>query len=89
AGLRAGLPAIAIPEPGGDQPFWARRLRELGVSAATLSRRTLTADRLAAAIDAALTNPVHRDNAQRLAARIAEEDGAGKVADAIEKAVHQ
>ena len=87
AGLRAGLPAVAIPEPGGDQPFWARRLRELGVSAATLSRRKLTADRLAAAIDAALSDPSHRTHAERLASAVAAEDGAGQVVTAVEKLV--
>jgi UDP:flavonoid glycosyltransferase YjiC (YdhE family) len=87
AGLRTGLPAVAIPEPGGDQPFWARRLRELGVSAATLSRRKLTADRLASAIDAALTDPTRRVNAEQLATRIAEEDGAARAVTALEKLV--
>jgi sterol 3beta-glucosyltransferase len=87
AGLRAGVPAIAIPEPGGDQPFWARRLAGLGVSAATLSRRELTADRLAAAIDSALTDATYRANAKKLASRIAEEDGAEKAVVAVERLV--
>lgn len=87
AGLRAGLPAIAIPEPGGDQPFWARRLHNLGVSAATLSRRKLTADQLAHAIRTALTDPTLRDNAKRLAAQIADEDGAGKVVTAVKSRI--
>jgi UDP:flavonoid glycosyltransferase YjiC (YdhE family) len=85
AGLRAGVPAIAIPEPGADKTFWATRLDELGVSAATLSRRNLTADRMAAAIDAALTDSTYRVNAKRVAARIAEEDGAGKAVAAVEQ----
>jgi sterol 3beta-glucosyltransferase len=85
AGLRAGLPAVAIPEPGGDQPFWARRLHTLGVSAATLSRRRLTADRLAHAIRTACTDPHLHDNAKRVAARISTEDGAGQVRTAVEK----
>jgi sterol 3beta-glucosyltransferase len=85
AGLRAGQPAIAVPEPTGDQPFWARRLRHLGVTAATLSRRTLTADRLATAIDTALTNPTYRDNAQHLAAKLADEDGTAQALTAIEQ----
>lgn len=85
AGLRAGLPAVAMPGPVGDQRFWAGRLRELGVSAATLSGRTLTADTLAAAITTARTDPAHRDNAQRLAANLANEDGAAAVLAAIER----
>jgi UDP:flavonoid glycosyltransferase YjiC (YdhE family) len=85
AGLRAGLPAVAIPEPGGDQPFWARRLAALGVSSTTLSRRKLTADGLAAAIETAVTDPSYRDNATHVAARLAAEDGAGRAAAAVEE----
>lgn len=84
AGLRAGLPAVAIPEPGGDQPFWARRLAHLGVSAATLSRRKLTADGLAAAIRAALDESTFRDNAKEIAARLATEDGAARAVATVE-----
>lgn len=87
AGLRAGLPAVAIPEPGGDQPFWAKRLAELGVSSATLARRNLTADNFAAAIDAAVTEPAHRANAEELAARIAQEDGAARVVELVEERI--
>ncbi len=85
AGLRAGVPAIPIPEPVGDQPFWARRLRELGVGPPPLSRRRLTVERLATAVDAALTEPSYRAGAERLAARIAGEDGAGEVVAAVER----
>ncbi|PXX56532.1 UDP:flavonoid glycosyltransferase YjiC (YdhE family) [Nocardia tenerifensis] len=87
AGLRAGLPAVAVPSPGGDQPFWARRLRELGVSSATLPRPKLTAERLARAIDSALSEPGHRTRAEELAARIAEEDGAAAVVAAVEQLI--
>jgi sterol 3beta-glucosyltransferase len=87
AGLRAGLPAVAIPQPGGDQPFWARRLRELGASAATLSRRRLTADQLATAIEIALTDSAYRARAVALSARLAEEDGAGQALAAVERLV--
>ncbi|MFI6166280.1 glycosyltransferase [Nocardia sp. NPDC051052] len=87
AGLRAGLPAVAVPSPGGDQPFWARRLRELGVSSATVPRPKLTAARLADAVDVALTEPAHRKAAEELAARIAEENGAARVVAAVEHLV--
>ena len=42
AGLRAGVPTIALPAYG-DGPFWARRITALGVSAATINQRNLTA----------------------------------------------
>jgi UDP:flavonoid glycosyltransferase YjiC (YdhE family) len=45
--LLAGVPNVAVPL-GADQPFYGRRLHELGVGPAPLPRRALTADRLAA-----------------------------------------
>jgi sterol 3beta-glucosyltransferase len=85
AGLRAGLPAVAIPERSGDQPFWARRLDRLGVSAATLSRRTLTAERLADAIAAAVGDSTYRENAKHVAGQLATEDGAARAAAVIDR----
>jgi sterol 3beta-glucosyltransferase len=85
AGLRAGVPAIGIPNIGGDQPFWARRLHKLGVSAGTLSQRKFTADELAAAITTAITDADVRANAKAVAARLAEEDGPGEVAKLVER----
>jgi UDP:flavonoid glycosyltransferase YjiC (YdhE family) len=85
AGLRAGVPAVAIPNVGGDQRFWARRLAELGVSAATLSRPRMTADSLAAAITTALTDPGLRANAKAVAAKLAEEDGTDAVLTAVNR----
>jgi sterol 3beta-glucosyltransferase len=79
ASLRAGVPSIAMPGPMGDQPFWARRLLELGVSAATIARRHLTAQRLADAIHSAATDHHFRDTAQQLGSLVAGEDGATTV----------
>ena len=87
AGLRAGLPAVAVPSPGGDQPFWARRLRELGASSATIPRPKLTATKLARAIEAASSEPTYRSRAEELAAQIDREDGAGRVVAAVEQLV--
>ena len=42
AGLRAGVPSVVIPFFG-DQPFWGRRVAELGVGPAPIPRRKLTA----------------------------------------------
>ncbi|GAA5094381.1 glycosyltransferase [Nocardia iowensis] len=83
AGLRAGVPAIAVPAMG-DQPFWARRLTELGVSVATIPHRKLTTDRLVSAIHTAVTDPSLQDNARQLADRIAVEDGAGQALTILE-----
>ncbi|MQY19815.1 glycosyltransferase [Nocardia macrotermitis] len=85
AALRAGIPTIPIPLPGGDQPFWARRLHALGASPTPLPRPKLTPERLARAIDDALANPVYRTGTQTLAAGITEENGAAIAVDVIEK----
>jgi sterol 3beta-glucosyltransferase len=84
AGLRAGVPTIAMPNPVGDQPFWAKRLQELGASAATIPQRKLTADRLADAIHVAVTDRRIRDTTQQLAGAIAAEDGAAHVLAIVE-----
>lgn len=81
AGLRAGIPTIAIP--CGDQPFWARRLTHLGASAAAIPRPKLTAPRLAEAITTALADPTYRTRATELAAAITAEDAAARVITTI------
>lgn len=51
AGLRAGLPTTICPFFG-DQPFWGRRMAELGTGPKPLDRKTLTVEAIAAAIRA-------------------------------------
>lgn len=84
AGLRAGVPAVGVPVAG-DQPFWASRLQRLGVSAATIPHRKLSAECLGAAIATAVTHDALRVNASNLAIRIAAEDGAARVLDVVER----
>ncbi|MDX2161716.1 MAG: glycosyltransferase [bacterium] len=79
AGLRAGVPSQVVPFMG-DQPYWGRRVLDLGVGPAPIPRRRLTADGLAASITAMLTDTALRDRAAALGARIRAEDG---VAEAV------
>jgi sterol 3beta-glucosyltransferase len=58
-GLRAGIPNVVVPFFT-DQPFWAQRVADLGVGPAPIPRQTLTVDRLAAAIHAAVSDPALR-----------------------------
>ena len=88
AGLRAGVPTIALPAYG-DGPFWARRITALGVSAATINQRNLTQDRLATAMRIAVSDPQLRDNAHQLSKRIAAEDGAARVISLVSSLLHQ
>lgn len=79
AGLRAGIPTIVIPFFG-DQPFWGRRVSELGVGTAPIPRKELTAERLAEAIHKAVSDPAMRQRTADLGAKIQAEDG---VANAV------
>jgi sterol 3beta-glucosyltransferase len=87
AGLRAGVPTIAIPGLG-DQPFWARHLYELGASTAPIPQRRLNAERLAEAVNTATTDHQIRDTARELADRIAGEDGAARVVATVESLIN-
>jgi sterol 3beta-glucosyltransferase len=73
AGLRAGIPAVAVPSST-DQPFWAARLKALGAGPAPVPRSRLTASRLTAAITAAVNTPDYRRNAEHISSQVARED---------------
>jgi len=78
AGLRAGVPAVAVPVLV-DQPFWAARLHRLGVAPHPLPLPELTADTLTDAVRTCLGRPTYRDRAGALARRIRAEDGPAAV----------
>ncbi|QLY30482.1 glycosyltransferase [Nocardia huaxiensis] len=88
ASLRAGVPFAAVPGQA-DQGFWAHRMRVLGVSPATIPLRKLSVDALVEALRELTTVDSYRDNAARLASRIAQEDGAGVAVKVIEQVVAQ
>lgn len=73
AALRAGKPMVICPFFG-DQPFWGRRIAELGLGSRPLEQRSLTADRLADAI-VAISQPGIRARAEEYGNRIRQEDG--------------
>lgn len=79
AGLRAGKPTIICPFVA-DQPFWGRRVHALGVGPPPIPQRTLSADRLAAAIRQAVTDVEMRRKAAELGQKIWAENG---VEDAV------
>ena len=60
AGLRAGVPAVTVPQIG-DQPFWAARIAALGAGPPPIRYRQLSVPVLAAAIQDAVTRPSYRD----------------------------
>jgi UDP:flavonoid glycosyltransferase YjiC (YdhE family) len=84
AGLRAGVPSVLTPL-GFDQPFWGARVAALGVGPPPVSRRALTAERLAAAIETAVTDASMRERAARLGERIRAEDGAARAVEVLDR----
>ncbi|MGW7823053.1 glycosyltransferase [Streptomyces puniciscabiei] len=82
AGLRAGIPAVPVPVQF-DAGFWSARLVALGVAPAVVPLRRLTVDTLTPALVRATREPVYRDRARRLGARIRDEDGAAPVLAAL------
>jgi len=82
AGLRAGVPAIAVPILV-DQPFWADRLHRLGVAPPPLPLPELTADTLTGALRSCLDRPACRDRATALARRVRADDGPAAVLSLI------
>ena len=84
AGLRAGVPSIVIPFLG-DQSFWGRRVHDLGVGPAPIPRSKLTVDRLAQAIQEAVTNTVMRQRAAELGSKIQAEDGIANAVAIIQR----
>lgn len=82
ASLRAGRPTAICPFFG-DQPFWGRRIAQLGVGPPPLERKTLTAHSLAKAI-VAMDDPQMRRRAAALGAEIGREDGVAAAVRFIE-----
>ena len=82
AGIRAGIPSVLIPILG-DQLFWGQRVADLGVGVRPIPRKKLTAERLAAAIHQAVSDPVMRQRAAALGVRVRAEDGVGQAVKII------
>lgn len=81
--LRAGVPSIIVPFTA-DQPYWGRRVYQLGVGPAPIVHKKLTVERLAAAIQAAVTDEALRQRAAGLGARLRAEDGVARAVEIVE-----
>lgn len=77
----AGVPSMAVPYFG-DQPFWGRRLHELGVGAPALPRSELSAELLSERIDLLDREDV-RARASRLGDAMRSERGLERATDFI------
>lgn len=84
ASLRAGLPTIICPFFG-DQPFWGRRIAQLGAGPAPIDRKRLDVETLAAAFRAAANADTKR-RAAVIGEQISAERGVHNAAEFIELA---
>jgi sterol 3beta-glucosyltransferase len=82
AGLRAGKPSVVVPFFA-DQPFWGRRVYELGVGPEPILRKKLTVERLASAIRIVVNDDGMRRRAAVLGEVIRAEDGVGNAVQII------
>jgi UDP:flavonoid glycosyltransferase YjiC (YdhE family) len=87
AALRAGKPTVACPFFG-DQPFWGRRIAQLGAGPPALDRGKLTPAALADAL-VAMDAPTHRACATRLGEAIGSESGVSTAVTYIWNAVER
>lgn len=74
--LRAGLPTVVLPFFA-EQAMWGRRVAKLGAGPPPISRKELSAGRLADAIRVAADERTVRDRAAALGDRLRREDGVG------------
>jgi sterol 3beta-glucosyltransferase len=81
--LKAGVPNIVIPFAS-DQPFWGRRIHQLGISPKPIFARKLTVKKLAASINAALSDKAMKENARTLSEKLRHEDGVAHAIEIIE-----
>ena len=82
AGLRAGKPTLVCPVLG-DQPFWGRRVHELGAGPRPLPLRRATSESLSGRIVDLISNAAYGAAATVLSAQIASEDGPGNAIRAL------
>jgi len=88
ATLRAGLPQIVAPFMT-DQPFWADRMRQLGVTALTTPKTELVVDDLCTAFRRLREDRALRARATELAQRIRAENGLAVAVARLEAAARR
>ncbi len=82
AGLRAGRPSMIIPHMA-DQPYWGRRVYELGVGVRPVPRHQLTAERLASGLRQLAEDGALRARAAALGQQLAAERGVERAVEVI------
>ncbi|WP_375511665.1 glycosyltransferase [uncultured Nostoc sp.] len=88
AGLRSGVPSILVPFFA-DQPSWGHRVAHLGVGPAPIPLKELSAERLAAAIQSAISDETMKARARALGLQIQAEDGVAKAVEVFHQYLPQ
>jgi len=83
-GLRAGVPAVIVPFVF-DQLFWGARIKAMGLGPNPIPQKQLTADRLAEAINIAVTDPDIKQRAISYGKAIRTENGIGNALEVIKR----
>lgn len=83
AGLRAGLPTLICPFFG-DQPFWGKRVHQLGVGPEPIPQKKLSVENLTEALHRLTGDDAMRQQAQALGNRLRAEDGVANAVTFIE-----
>lgn len=84
ASLKAGIPTVVVPF-NYDQPFWGRRVAQLGAGPQPIPRRRLTAAGLAHAIQVCLADKEMRQKAQEIGRQIRAEQGVSRAVALIQE----
>jgi UDP:flavonoid glycosyltransferase YjiC (YdhE family) len=85
-GLYAGRPSFLVPQFF-DQPYWGRRVHELGAGPRPVRLKKLTPGILAQALDALATDEGYALAASDIKDKLELEDGTGLAADIIEDVI--
>ena len=84
AGLRAGKPTLVCPFTA-DQPFWGKKVEELGVGPAPLPIQRAKPETLAEAMQTLLDDEAIRTRAEQLGEKLRNEDGVGRAVEVLER----
>jgi sterol 3beta-glucosyltransferase len=84
AGLHAGKPTFVVPQAI-DQPYWGKRVHELGCGPEPVSLKKLTPDLLAGALHALSTHTPYQQQARELGEKLNEENGPARAIKHIER----
>ena len=79
----AKVPSVVVPHIT-DQPYWGKRLFDLGVAPKSLHRRNLTAKHLAKRIEQVLRTPTMTERAKTIGTQMESEEGLTTAVDLIE-----